>query len=888
MADIRCSNCQTLNPSDSVLCKNCGQPLLDESISWLDDLRGGSESVAWEEAETAAKANQEAQPNEDIPEWLQRIRQRNQSEPEKTGQGSPTQESTGNQSDWMSNLQQPGANETPGAESSADDGWLSSLRGPDISAGGVPPAAQNSPLSQPSSEDSQADLTDWMANLESLKSGSGEKSGETLTDSSPDWASRFSEDEPQTGPATLPVDDNQDWLSRFSLPTSDQNSESGSNEDWLAGLQAAAGTSAVPSDEVPSPAGEENDWMSDLRGVELPGTAQPEPSESDDSSIGGKESLSWESGLPSGAPESEQVAETTEWLNRFGKDEPQSGQDQSVPPIESLSAQPAAETPDWMSSLSDNESEQPVAPVEGEPSSESDDELLAVPAEGVPDWLKNYTPEEKPVPPVEPVASISEEPLDSGFSWQSLSIPTEASLDSHEESNESLPFAAANLPDWLDQPDNGSPRLPYDEPAIPPAETTVSSSGPSPFAGSDLGEWLDESSLATSSIPAAGNQPPAGSEQPLEAADMPTWLQSMRPIEMVAPKQTPTDEKHVEKAGPLAGLTGVLPTEDLVGQYIKPPIYSVKLRVSEKQRVHASLIESLISDEAQAQLIPAERGETPRRILRLLVAALFILVIILPMLNLLPTLPASDILPQELIAFEQILSDEAILPQGSPVLLAVEYEPGLSGEMQTASEAVLKQLADRGIRLTVISTSPTGPILAQSLIEKAGFKTDQVANLGYLAGGSTGLQSLSLSPAQAAPATLQGQLSSWNNGVLAGVSSLQDFAAVIVLTDDPDKGRNWVEQVQPSLASKPLLMISSAQAAPLLLPYYNSGQVKGILTGISGAAGYEGLVQSSGAATLLRTPYQYAMLLTALLILVGGLVSAIITSIARGKAEKGA
>ena len=47
-------------------------------------------------------------------------------------------------------------------------------------------------------------------------------------------------------------------------------------------------------------------------------------------------------------------------------------------------------------------------------------------------------------------------------------------------------------------------------------------------------------------------------------------------------------------------------------------------------------------------------------------------------------------------------------------------------------------------------------------------------------------------------------------------------------------------------------MVSSAQAAPLLLPYYNSGQVQGILSGITGAAGYEAMTQSSGTASLLR------------------------------------
>jgi hypothetical protein len=856
--------------------------LLDESISWLDDLRSESKTAAWEEPETTAKANQEAQPNEEIPEWLQRIRQRSQSETEKTDQNSPVQ----GENDWLSNLQQPAAPEIPGSAASADDDWLHSLRDPDSSTGEMQPATNDSSLTSPSPDENQADLTDWMANLEAFKSDSKEPTAETPASPSSDWASRFGDDEPSTTAPSTPGDDNQDWLSRFSQPASDQTPESGSNEDWLAGLQAAAGTTSETNNEETSAAGEEIDWMSSLRGVELPANGQPGSPENPESPLGEKESISWDNGLPSDLPVPGQDVETTDWLKKFAEDEPSSSQEQPVAPIEGLPFQPTGETAEWFGSNSDNQSEQPAAEIE--PSKEAGDDSQVVPAEGVPDWLKNFTPEEKPEPPIEPVAPMTEEPGETGFSWQSLSIPAEASLGNKEESDESLPFAAANLPDWLNQADNDSPRVPYDEQMIPPADSTGSTGGPSPFAGSDLGEWLDESSLATPAIPAGGSQPPAGGDQPLEAADMPTWLQSMRPIEMVAPKQTPTDEKHVEKAGPLAGLTGVLPTEELVGQYIKPPIYSVKLRVSEKQRVHASLIESLISDEAQAQLIPAERGETPRKILRLLVAALLIMVIILPMLNLLPNLPASDILPQELVAFEQVLSDESILPPGSPVLLAVEYEPGLAGELQTASEAVLKQLADRGIRLTVISTSPTGPIMAQTLIEKAGFKPEQVVNLGYLAGGSTGLQSFSMAPAQAAPATLQGKLSSWNNGILAGVSSLKDFAAVIVLTDDPDKGRNWVEQVQPALASKPLLMVSSAQAAPLLLPYYNSGQVKGIITGISGAAGYEGLIQTSGAATHLRTPYQYAMLLTALLILVGGLVSAIISSISRGKAEKGA
>jgi hypothetical protein len=77
------------------------------------------------------------------------------------------------------------------------------------------------------------------------------------------------------------------------------------------------------------------------------------------------------------------------------------------------------------------------------------------------------------------------------------------------------------------------------------------------------------------------------------------------------------------------------------------------------------------------------------------------------------------------------------------------------------------------------------------------------------------------------------------------VNQFSDFAAVVVLTDQAESGMAWIEQVElakqsnPALAAQPLLLVASAQAGPLLQPYVLSGQVTGMINGISDGARYE-------------------------------------------------
>jgi hypothetical protein len=199
------------------------------------------------------------------------------------------------------------------------------------------------------------------------------------------------------------------------------------------------------------------------------------------------------------------------------------------------------------------------------------------------------------------------------------------------------------------------------------------------------------------------------------------------------------------------------------------------------------------------------------------------------------------------------------LPAGKPVLMAVDYEAGLSGEMIASSESMIAHLISKQTLLVTISTIPAGPILADQLInaalqasrQPASYLKDKTVNLGYLAGGMTSLQEFAKRPQQAAPYALDSTntgLSPWGGPILQGVNTIQDFASVIIITDNAEVGRAWIEQLQPKLGNVPMLMVVSAQSAPILQPYFGSRQVQGLISGLPGSMAYEQIRQVPGLA----------------------------------------
>jgi hypothetical protein len=248
----------------------------------------------------------------------------------------------------------------------------------------------------------------------------------------------------------------------------------------------------------------------------------------------------------------------------------------------------------------------------------------------------------------------------------------------------------------------------------------------------------------------------------------------------------------------------------------------------------------------------------------------------------LPNDIAANIFPaplqQEALANPQInnfTKTIGALPASSVVLVVFDYQPGYAGEMEQAAGPVIQDLVNKNERLAFISGSPVGDLMSARMI--AAHKTTaylpgtNYVDLGYLPGGEAGIQVFASDP----QATL-GDANLWSNAVLGGLAHgagkpvpLSSFAALIVLTDNPDSGRMWIEQTSQALGSTPLLMVISAQAEPMIRPYFDAGQVKGLVTGLAGGAAYQAATQLPPNISYWAS-YGGGMLAAELLILVGG------------------
>ena len=80
----------------------------------------------------------------------------------------------------------------------------------------------------------------------------------------------------------------------------------------------------------------------------------------------------------------------------------------------------------------------------------------------------------------------------------------------------------------------------------------------------------------------------------------------------------------------------------------------------------------------------------------------------------------------------------------------------------------------------------------------------------------------------------------------------------MVVTDSANISRNWIEQTT-LYALDNILFITSAQAYPLILPYWKSGLVKGLIAGVYQGYTYRTLLgQSEGLAPRWYS-YQFGM-----------------------------
>jgi hypothetical protein len=832
MAEVRCPMCGKPNPADLEVCQFCQARLKPLHVTPSESGPEAPSEPSKEGPDGDASA----------PEWLRSLRLEDEigdlEEEPQEGDESP---------DWLSGAQIENPSDLPIDQTAELPDWLTNLR-----------QEENEPIKEAGPQDAEP---------EEAESSWGEFNAQM-----PDWLSSIhNEEEPGSvvetseKPEPEQADEEPDWLQRIRSRSQEEAESSESKEQEVADQPGAWSTAMLQDEEADAghaestPAavepGEIPDWLSELseeHETEPLSSAQEWPTEEEPSATETPTEADSPAQPPSAAPfdtgtlralySEEGEAEVPSWMARFsGETEPASKAAEGE-----TQAQPAE-----MSASSDDLDTQELH----EPVDEEDGPEL--------DWLTDIQQ-----------AALNEQPEEEKpLLFTSSGAISPFTLEEGDESEEEQP-----IPDTAEGPD-------------------ASPEGVSTAAPAEIPDWLEEVAPRESGVglpEETVEQAEPGytsSQEEIAPAELPSWLEAMRPVEFAASKPPPIEEgaDRVESVGPLAGLRGVLPAEPDVSRLGKPTGYSIKLQVSDAQQAHANLLEALVKDEGVARPLPQRSVITSQHLLRLAITIILIVTVVFPTLMGWPQESPPEF-PPEAGAVEFYINN---LKPGAPVLVAVDYEPGWSGEMDATAAGVIQHLKLMGAYPAFISTVPTGPAQAEHLLAIVGQASgaawqmgQNYANLGFVPGGAAGLLSFAQSPQKIQPAYSDTGRSAWDEGSLVNVKSVSDFSLAIVITQNPDTARTWIEQVGPFLGENtPLLMLLSAQAEPLVRPYYEEfqQQVKGMVIGLVGGASYENLNGQQLLALKYWNAFNLAIVVAVVIIFVGALFNASLAAAGKRK-----
>ncbi|MFZ5909060.1 MAG: hypothetical protein ACOYYU_03485 [Chloroflexota bacterium] len=914
MAEITCPMCGKPNPSDLQTCQFCDarlQPMTDELSRSQPPIHPGEEPTK--------KVTAELEPV--LPQWLRQVRQQARESAEEETEQAPAQEEAPPQQEPEDLL--AGLQSQPEDEEEIPD-WLAGLRGE------TPAPSEEKPVEEPLPVEGSGveSLPGWISDL-------GATAGEEEDDLTA-WLADSAKGE--------------------AAPVQEPSSASAPDLGWRAGLEADFQPEAASADSASLDVGLP-DWLK-LPGEEPPGAGDAEaqtgmtgattspgvaasPAPGGETSRTGADSMAaWLASLEkeSGAqPEAPAPAAFTEepsqpaagdmpdWLSSLGEE----GASQPETPAPAAftaqspqgeePSQPAAgDMPDWLSSLGEEGASQPETPAPAAFTAQSPqgEEPLQPAAGDMPDWLSSLGEEgaSQPEAPAS-VAFTEEAPQAFAGSTPDWLASLEGQTPTLEGQEEAQVPGGEEIPPWMAASSAGmvEPARPAGEqfqaaafeaeeegrgeagsaPAFVDDEGTPISSGDVDAIFSlEMPAWLSDVGGADRGESAA--MPDTGQEGDLSPAELPSWVQAMRPVEAVlSESEEGTSDQFVEEKGPLAGLRGVLPPALGALPSSKPKAYTLKLQVSEEQRTNAALLEQLLVGETYPRPITTQAMAFSQRFLRQIIALVVLLAVVVPIFLNMQSSPIPFSAPLETGAAIDVI-ETTLLPDAL-VLIVFDYEAALAGELEAAAAPLVDYMILRKHpHLVLVAATPVSAGLSERFMK---LENTQVAahyqpgqtfvNLGFIPGGAAGVLAFAENPAATKPLTLDGQ-NAWETPVLQGVQQLSDFAAVILLTDDAETARLWIEQTEGKLGQQAhLLVVSSAQAGPMLQPYVQSGQVDGLVTGLGGSAPIEQI--NSGRPGLARRywdAYGLGLLAAVTLIALGSLWNLISTWRLR-KTERG-
>ena len=214
------------------------------------------------------------------------------------------------------------------------------------------------------------------------------------------------------------------------------------------------------------------------------------------------------------------------------------------------------------------------------------------------------------------------------------------------------------------------------------------------------------------------------------------------------------------------------------------------------------------------------------------------------------------------------------LPAGSIVLFDIGYGSGGYPSLGPGNIAAFHQMFDKDLRIVIMATALEGSMMYPLIM--AGVKPESnygavygedYVFLGYIAGTQTAMAGVLGDLHALASADYQGTSLS-SIPLAAEVSGADDFDLVGYMTTAGGTAEGWVYQAY-SQYGRPTIGGCLSMMTTSIKPYYDSGQLLGLMDGIKGAADLEFLTGHPGDAIVSSDILSFTQTLVLIFILIG-------------------
>ncbi len=301
-----------------------------------------------------------------------------------------------------------------------------------------------------------------------------------------------------------------------------------------------------------------------------------------------------------------------------------------------------------------------------------------------------------------------------------------------------------------------------------------------------------------------------------------------------------------------------------------------ELSITQEEQAQADQLAATIVDERASRPERQPNRKPLKWVMRLVLGIILIAGLSFPLFTGgTPTLPQGRLQPQN----EALLYWAREVPAQASILLIFDYSAGYASEIGLVARPILKEAIKQGSEIAVASSTPSGSLLARRLLgELEAGAAYTVTDYGYFpvaAYGAYGMAS-----------------GGGSEEVLLDLPELgkplpsDRFDGVLILSDSFEGAQVWIEQLSSLMPEAPLNLLLTAQAGPMLVPYWESGQVNGMAAGLSEAAGLERALSDGDAASSRWGAYQTGLLILIAVLVVGAIFNTHPNSIADGRGEE--